>query len=146
MGATPIYGIPYPEDGQVIAASVIKSLAEAAEAAIAAFSNPNSHTVNLSGSWNANPSAPLTFYRLGRFVVFTGEIYRTSGSGISVGNIPASFRPNVDRVRVVSKSSNSSSNIAFFTVNQSGVLTLEGAGNNSTTPGYSLNGTYVVSG
>lgn len=146
MGATPIYGIPYPEDGHVISASSIKALAEATESAIAAFSNPNSHTVNLSGSWNANPSAPLTFYRLGRFVVFTGEIYRTSGSGISVGNIPGSFRPNIDRVRVLSRSSMNSEAIAIFTVNQNGVLQLDGAINNSTTPGYSLNGTYVVSG
>lgn len=146
MGATPLYGIPWPEPGQVISQQQLKAIAEATESAIAAFSNPSSHTVNLSGSWNANPSVPLTFYRLGRFVVFTGEIYRTDGTGISVGNIPGSFRPSVDRVRVLSRSSMNSNAIALFTVNQSGVLQLEGAINNSSTPGYSLNGVYVVSG
>lgn len=145
MPSTPIFNLRYPDGGEVISAQAFKNLADDAETAIGTYQNPQIHVVTLPGSWEANPNAPLTFYRFGRLVIFAGEIYRTAGSAINCGNIPSVFRPTIDRIRLTTRSSMNSEAIALFTVNQNGQLTLDGANNNSTTPGYNVNGVYVGS-
>lgn len=145
MPSTPIFNLRYPDGGEVISAQAFKNLADDAEAAIGTYQNPQIHVVTLPGSWESNPNAPLTFYRFGRLIVFAGEIYRTAGAAVNCGNIPTAFRPNIDRIRTITKrtQSGNGSEPCIFNVMQNGQLSLEGAVNSGTTPGYNVNGVYV---
>lgn len=149
MDSTPIFNIPYPEGGDDIDSAQIKALAEAVESAIGTYQTPQQHVMNLAGNYEANPNAPLTFYRMGRLIVCNGEIYRTSGTSETVGTLPVTFRPVMDRVRIVtirSSTPDSGSRLpALFTISQNGSVTLSGAVTSGTTPGYNLNVSYLGS-
>jgi hypothetical protein len=105
MPETPIHGFPYPDATEAPAGPFsFEELATRAEEKIEEvytfIDTPVSGTVtltNAAGTAYQNQGGQVAKVdKLGKMAILTGMVSRASGTGTTVGMVPAGFRPTVD--------------------------------------------------
>lgn len=143
-GATPVFGLPYPMEGELQEAQNIQNLAIASEAAINANLNPVEVVLTTINGWMPNPAGPVTLTVVGKLVVATGEVFKGGPPSEEIfASIPFAYRPNVERIKVRAIGRSSSTDICSVTAWGDGRMVIENPTGYGTTPGWNFNLTWV---